>query len=93
MPKSPELAKLREVPVIIPAGHVSFHHGLTFHGSGRNFSPVPRRAMVSHIMSGECTYKPGQGHHNEDYMKRQPQCPQPGDPFDGPQFPLMWKRE
>jgi hypothetical protein len=93
MPRTPETAKLREVPVIIPAGHVSFHHGLTLHGSARNFSPIPRRAMVSHIMSGECTYKPGQGHHNEDYMKRQPQCPKPGERFGGPQFPLMWEKE
>ena len=91
MPHSPELKKLREVPVVIPAGCVSFHHGLTLHASDRNFSPVPRRAMVSHIMSGECTYKPGQGHMNEVMMKRQPNCPQPGERFDGPQFPLMWE--
>ena len=92
MPRSGDCEKLKVVPVIIPAGHVSFHHGLTLHGSGRNSSPIPRRALVSHVMSGECTYRPGQGHHNEDYMKRQPQCPKPGERFGGPQYPLMWEQ-
>jgi hypothetical protein len=90
---TPEVrAACREVPVIIPAGHVSFHHGMTLHGSERNTSPITRRAMVSHVMSGECTYKPGQGHHNEEFMKRQTPCPKPGEKFHGPQFPVMYTR-
>ncbi|MBS0664042.1 MAG: phytanoyl-CoA dioxygenase family protein [Verrucomicrobia bacterium] len=80
----------REVPVVIPRGAVSFHHGLLLHGSDRNFSPTRRRALVSHVMSGECTYRPGQEHQNEWIMKRYAEHPQPGEKFRGPQFPVMW---
>jgi ectoine hydroxylase-related dioxygenase (phytanoyl-CoA dioxygenase family) len=91
-PILPEGFACKRVPVIIPAGHVSFHHGLTLHGSDRNTSPITRRAMVSHVMSGECTYRPGQRHLNEDWMKKQPGCPQPGEKLSGPQFPLLWPK-
>lgn len=78
------------VPVIIPAGHVSFHHGLTLHGSDRNTSPITRRAMVSHVMSGECKYRLGQNHGNIDTMKTYPIYPKPGEHFCGPQFPKIY---
>lgn len=89
-PALPEGMKLREVPVLVRAGQVAFHHGLTLHGSGRNLSDQPRYAIVSHVMSGECTYRPGQTHMNERVMKQQPECPLPGEKFGGPQFPLLW---
>jgi hypothetical protein len=88
-PKLPPGVTCREVPVIIPAGCVSFHHGLTLHGSGINTSPTTRRALVSHVMSGECTYRPGQPHMNERCMKNYADQPLPGEQFRGPQFPLM----
>ena len=69
-PVLPAGMKCKEVPVIIPAGHVSFHHGLTLHGSGHNTSSNTRRAMVSHLMSGECRLRDGYGHHNLDWMKK-----------------------
>jgi len=50
-------------------------------------------STVSHVLSGECTYRPGQGHVNETMMQRQPDCPQPGEAFRGPQFPPMWPAE
>ena len=34
-----------------------------------------RRAIVSHVMSSECTYRPGQEHMNDWMMKRQPDAP------------------
>ena len=89
-PQLPADFKTREVPVIIPKGSVSFHHGLLLHGSDRNFSPMRRRALVSHVMSTECTYRPGQYHQNEDWMKLHAEYPQPGEKFRGPQFPVMW---
>ncbi|MBP6506238.1 MAG: phytanoyl-CoA dioxygenase family protein [Opitutaceae bacterium] len=89
-PGLPADFKTREVPVIIPKGSVSFHHGLLLHGSDRNFSTSRRRAFVSHVMSTECSYKPGQIHMNEWKMKEQPDCPRPGEKFHGPQFPVMW---
>jgi len=89
-PELPADFKTRDVPVIIPKGSVSFHHGLLLHGSDRNFSASRRRAFVSHVMSTECSYKPGQIHMNEWKMKEQPDCPKPGEKFHGPQFPVMW---
>ncbi len=89
-PALPGGMKCVHVPVIVPAGHVSFHHGLTLHGSDRNFSSTTRRALVSHVMSGACTYRPGQAHMNEACMRRQPGCPAPGESFRGPQFPHIW---
>jgi len=89
-PKLPPGANCRPVPVIIPAGHVSFHHGLTLHGSDRNTSPITRRAMVSHVMSGECRFRLGQHHHNLDWMKKYAEYPQPGEKFYGPQYPQIY---
>ncbi|MCF7734624.1 MAG: phytanoyl-CoA dioxygenase family protein [Akkermansiaceae bacterium] len=83
----------RDVPVIIPQGSVSFHHGLLLHGSDRNFSSSRRRAFVSHVMSTACTYRPGQYHQNEEWMKLHADYPQPGETFRGPQFPVMWPVE
>lgn len=89
-PKLPADFPAREVPVIIPRGSVSFHHGLLLHGSDRNFSPSRRRALVSHVMSSECTYRPGQFHLNEAKMREYPEPPAPGEKFRGPQFPALW---
>src|SRR5262245_32828621 len=54
-PVLPDGTKMHEVPVVIPTGHVSFHHGLMLHGSDTNRTGQPRRAMVSHVFSGVCT--------------------------------------
>ncbi|MBI4556967.1 MAG: phytanoyl-CoA dioxygenase family protein [Candidatus Hydrogenedentes bacterium] len=89
-PVLPDGVHLREVPIIVKKGQVAFHHGLTLHGSGINDSEADRQSLVSHVMSTECTYKPGQPHMNEVKMKEQADCPQPGERFRGPQFPMMW---
>ena len=39
----------REVPAILPPGSASFHHKLTFHGSGPNHSGQPRRSFAVHM--------------------------------------------
>lgn len=89
-PILPPDLNLKKVPVIVKAGQVAFHHGLTLHGSGRNTGNTHRRAYVSHVMSGECTYKPGQPHHNEHWMKKYEVYPKPGERFHGPQYPVIW---
>ena len=38
-----------EVEVILPPGGVSFHHNLTYHGSGPNRSAEPRRSFAIHM--------------------------------------------
>ena len=44
--------------VEVPAGGGSFHHGGTWHGSGANSSPNPRRSLVLHAMQSEVEYVP-----------------------------------
>ena len=81
---------LKEVPILIQSGQVVFHHGLMLHGSYKNWSLKARRAMVSHVMSGECTYRHVGRHICEKMMKTYSEYPGPGEPFRGPQFPQMW---
>ena len=40
----------------VPAGHVHFHHGLTWHGSHDNQSGRHRRAIALHFMSEQTVY-------------------------------------
>jgi hypothetical protein len=51
-------AEVVKVPMIIPAGHVSFHHCRTYHGSGQNLSDRPRRAISLHLQDGDNHYRP-----------------------------------
>ena len=39
----------REQPALLPPGGASFHHCLTFHGSGPNRSAGPRRSLAIHM--------------------------------------------
>jgi hypothetical protein len=49
--------EVRKVPVVIPRGHVSFHHCRTYHGSGANRAPEPRRAVSLHLQDGGNHYR------------------------------------
>jgi len=89
-PDIPELRELPRVPVIIPAGAVAFHHGLTFHGSGKNQSNHERGALVSHMLSGDCTYRPMNTHICEKKMREYDEYPEDGEVIRGPQFPITW---
>jgi len=44
---------VRKIPMIIPKGHMSFHHCRTYHGSAGNRSARPRRAISFHLQDGE----------------------------------------
>jgi ectoine hydroxylase-related dioxygenase (phytanoyl-CoA dioxygenase family) len=46
------------VPVVVPRGGGSFHHGWTWHGSGDNSGRQPRRSLVIHAMPAEVEYVP-----------------------------------
>ena len=50
--------EVRKVPVVIPRGHISFHHCRTYHGSGPNLSQIPRRAVSLHLQDGGNRYRP-----------------------------------
>jgi ectoine hydroxylase-related dioxygenase (phytanoyl-CoA dioxygenase family) len=46
------------VPVVVKAGGATFHHSLTWHGSGPNEATVERRALVSHLIPVEARFHP-----------------------------------
>lgn len=75
-------------PCILKAGQASFHHALTFHGSGPNLSTEPRLSFVVHMMPADCGFT-GQGlyHPNADLLGP---FVEEGTLFAGPFFPQIW---
>jgi ectoine hydroxylase-related dioxygenase (phytanoyl-CoA dioxygenase family) len=69
----------------VPAGHVHYHHALTWHGSPANTSNRPRRAIALHFMNEQTLYR-GRGEHP---MKRFVHVPD-NAPIRGDAFPLVW---
>ena len=55
---APEGVEPELVPVVVKAGGCSFHHSLTFHGSGPNEATLERRALVSHLVPVETRFHP-----------------------------------
>jgi ectoine hydroxylase-related dioxygenase (phytanoyl-CoA dioxygenase family) len=55
---APPDADLRLVPVEVKAGGATFHHHLTFHGSGPNTAGVHRRSVISHFIRAETQFHP-----------------------------------
>ena len=84
----PEDKKWNAEPCVLKAGQASFHHALTYHGSGPNLSPQPRLSMVVHMMPQDCGFtQRGCYHPNADllgpYVEEE-------DLFEGPYFPRIW---
>ncbi len=75
-------------PCILKAGEVSFHHALTFHGSGPNNTHEPRLSVVAHMMPGDCVYRSGQQWH-PNLVFLGPNARE-GQPFVGDYWPQMW---
>ena len=50
-------AEIRKIPMIIPKGHMSFHHCRIYHGSAGNRSDRPRRAISLHLQDGANEYR------------------------------------
>jgi ectoine hydroxylase-related dioxygenase (phytanoyl-CoA dioxygenase family) len=55
---APEAVEPERVPVVVKAGGCTFHHSLTFHGSGPNEATVERRALVSHLVPVHARFHP-----------------------------------
>lgn len=78
--------------VEVQAGGGSFHHGWTWHGSGANNSPNPRRALVLHAMRSDVEYVPanfdqGTGPIYSRYRRL-------GDNrMDENYFPILWRED
>lgn len=89
-------AEVVKVPMVIPKGHVSFHHCRTYHGSDANRADQPRRAVSLHLQDGENRYRRftrSDGSvvkYNHDHLVRR--TPQ-GDPdYADPDFcPPIWR--
>jgi len=77
-----------EEPCILKAGHASFHHSLTFHGSGPNITNLPRLSVVAHLMPHDTFYKPGVQYHGN--IKLLGPRPQAGQRFDNEYFPVLY---
>jgi ectoine hydroxylase-related dioxygenase (phytanoyl-CoA dioxygenase family) len=88
-------AKLSAVPMVIPKGHMSFHHCRTYHGSGHNVSGQPRRAISLHLQDGQNRWRPfhradgSQVFYNHDTLVRKTSegTPDYGDPE---YCPVLW---
>jgi ectoine hydroxylase-related dioxygenase (phytanoyl-CoA dioxygenase family) len=84
-----------KVPMIIPKGHMSFHHCRTYHGSAANRSRRPRRAISLHLQDGENAYRPfvlSTGEvlaYNHDVLVRR--LPDGRPDYSDPDFcPVLW---
>jgi hypothetical protein len=89
-------AEVVKVPMIIPKGHVSFHHCRTYHGSGTNRSPRPRRAVSFHLQDGGNAYRRfvlSSGEvlaYNHDALVRR--LPDGRPDYSDPDFcPVLWR--
>jgi phytanoyl-CoA dioxygenase PhyH len=84
-----------KVPMIIPKGHMSFHHCRTYHGSAGNHSSQPRRAVSLHLQDGENQYRPFAlsdgtlvGYNHDELVRRT--ADQRPDYADPDYCPVLW---
>ena len=75
-------------PCILKAGQASFHHCLTFHGSGQNLSDQPRLSVVAHMMPADTVYRAGRQLH-PNLLFLGPNA-YDGQPFNQDYWPVMW---
>jgi hypothetical protein len=64
-----------EVTAILPSGGVSFHHNLTFHGSGPNLSTELRRSFAIHLRTEKSKPVDGQRSGLTEFIEHQSHCP------------------
>ena len=80
------------VYVEVPKGGGSFHHGWTWHGSGFNHSPDPRRSLVMHGMRSDAQYNPA--HFHEGTGPIYSRYKRLGDNImDENHFPITWRED
>lgn len=85
----------RPVPLPMPAGHLSFHHCKTFHGSPPNRSDRPRLSLTSHLQDGDNRWRPALDtdgtpvHYQHDDKVRRTAAGEP-DYADPDLCPVVW---
>jgi hypothetical protein len=88
-------AEVNAIPMVIPKGHMSFHHCRIYHGSGHNASGRPRRAISFHLQDGDNQWrefrKPDGSLvvYNNDVVVRQTSAGTP-DYSDPDYCPVLW---
>jgi len=88
--------EVRKVPMVIPKGHMSFHHCKTYHGSGPNVSARPRRALSLHLQDGANEFREfmlsdgSSAFYNHDSVVRRTSDGRP-DYADPDYCPILWR--
>jgi len=80
------------VPVTVPGGGGSFHHGWTWHGSGPNSGGSHRRSLVIHAAPAEAQFdksRLGEGN-GPVYGRYRRLC---DDEMDENHFPILWRED
>ena len=75
------------VPVEVPAGGGSIHHGWLWHGSGPNSTANPRRSVVSHTISSDARFTDEVGYVYSRYKRIGT------DEMDEAFFPILWAED
>jgi hypothetical protein len=89
-------AEVHKIPMVIPKGHMSFHHCRIYHGSGANRSDRPRRAISFHLQDGDNAYRAypltggGVVEYNHDSLVRRTADGRP-DYADPDYCPVIWR--
>ncbi|MFI5489775.1 phytanoyl-CoA dioxygenase family protein [Micromonospora echinaurantiaca] len=88
--------EIRKVPMVIPKGHLSFHHCRTYHGSGANVSGRPRQAISLHLQDGDNAWRAyplsdgSLAAYNHDVLVRRTADGRP-DYADPEYCPVIWR--
>jgi len=88
--------EVNRIPMVIPKGHMTFHHCRTYHGSGPNRSDRPRRALSLHLQDGDNAYREfplsdgSLATYNHDSLVRRAQDGTP-DYADPEYCPTLWQ--
>jgi ectoine hydroxylase-related dioxygenase (phytanoyl-CoA dioxygenase family) len=85
---APDGVEPERVPVVVKAGGCTFHHSLTFHGSGPNEATTERRALVSHLVPVETRFHPTNTDVTYSRYRRRADLS-----LDESFFPVLWDEE
>ena len=70
----PNKATWQEIPALLQAGSVSYHHRFTYHGSGPNTTTSPRRSFAIHLRTEKSTPLDGNNYYT-DHLNDEAFCP------------------
>src|SRR5262249_25845937 len=89
-------AEVTKIPMVIPKGHMSFHHCRTYHGSGTNRAARPRQAISLPLQDGDNAYREfhlsagNLAFYNHDSLVRR--TPDGRPDYAAPDFcPTLWR--